>query len=313
MTTRYNITPVFVDKLSLTYNLPASEQQGFIEVIRDIQNTNGMPLHSLWGNYRGMGYRWNWQLPLPESENRFCLIQAQSIRSFDGFFRVEWNPRRTSRDGNRYVWDQLEILLGDDYQHYTQTATVTRIDIAIDVSPMTPNEIWTSAHRFRTSKLIFGDGGDIRTVNYGSRRGNLMFSIYNRHDEDRGEGTTDPCTTRFEARLFNPCTLPELHSIANPFERLRVYTASRNDPVGVNVHDRFFLDSVRLRGAHAALQSIRHPATKERYRNLLHDHYNFRYWRLASVWTGYTRSLWHIALPFVQETTRVRVRPKQTR
>lgn len=293
------VSALFIDKLSLTYDIPPEEQNGLIQFMRDLAESEDIIMQSLYPYYRNMGYRWNWKIPLPFADNRSVLISLQPRDSRDGFFRVEWNPHRTTRQGNAEVWELLHrLLLDENFQTFVSRAHVTRIDLAVDVSPLTPNQIWVSAPRLINVKHVFGRRGSLRTMILGSRRGRKRISIYNRDEDEEEMATDDLSTTRFEVRLRFGMELRALQTLANPFDGIQVCWVSYDDPSDLNLNERLFLDSVRHRGAHAALQLVGDRwETRQRYRDLLYERFNFAPWRPASIWRGWERALAHVAIP----------------
>lgn len=156
---------------------------------------------------------------------------------------------------------------------------------------------------------MFGRAGDLVTMIIGSRRGRKYFSIYLRDHDEEDAATDNPLTTRFEARLRYRTPLGELQSIANPFAGVQVCLVSPSDPDGLSLHERLFLDSVRLRRSHAALRRLgSRSETRRRYRDLLYEHFNFEPWNPDSIWRGWERALVHVAYPRFQPRRRLRIR-----
>lgn len=287
----------FLDKLSLVHEMSAADSVGLTAVIR--QNINDRTLHIryLGAWYHNYDYLNNWHLCLDGFPNVQILLQTV-FRYGGGGFRIEYNPNNLGAEGNQYLWETLEELLSVEYESFLYQASVTRVDTAFDARPLTPESIWVEASGVQLGNIRTGPRGEVQSYDLGSRRSDLYFCIYNRHPEDGYRISSDPYTTRFEARINPRCTLSGLRHISNPFSRLTTVNAVNPlDLVRENFRYRFFLASVARYGLQASLRQIPRYETRESYRRWICDRLSTDWFHPEQIWRGKQQMLDVLSLP----------------
>ena len=298
------VSYLIIDKLSTAYQCDRESAEGITQLIFGYMNSKELPLKYLGSWYRNYGYLHNWRLTLPDCGNAaYVLLQTLPSKHNAAGFRMEWNPNNLGVDGNRFLWATLEYFLLDDYQFFIDSAVVTRIDFAVDVTPMTLESIWVKGDSLRFSRPMIGDKGEMQSIYLGTRRSAKSFCIYNRNPETLDRISSDPFNMRIEARRKPKCTIHELQGISNPFERLTVIKAV--DPIELsNAPDKYalFLDSVKLRGLQGALARIRRYETRGRYSTWVEEHLLPVDWfDPETIWNGYSNAYESLALPYLLE------------
>jgi hypothetical protein len=292
------VSSPFVDKLSLCYQCDRSFVEGLKVMIDSYRESQQLNLRYKGAYYRGSHYKNNWQLILNNQARTPILLQFDSKYPEAADFCIEWNPNDQGIDGNRQLWTILEELLAVEYEYFLAYATVSRLDLAVDVSPLTPDAIWVEAEGLHRGDIRTGRGGRIETYYLGSRESNRYFCIYNRNPDDGQKISSDKLITRIETRLETNCTLAELGDRnENPFSRLTIAHAFETESGDIPWQYRQFIDSIRVRGLQGALRLIPRYEIRRRYKSWIQDNLRTEWFNPDEVFAGYREALDILALP----------------
>jgi hypothetical protein len=298
-----DVSSLFVDKFTLVYRCSEEDSEGIAATIRSYQDEPELSLRYLGSNYQNRRYRKNWELHIPGHGNSArVLLMADPRYSEAAPFSIEWNPRYLQRDGHQQLWEILRLFLLDNFDEFMRSAVVTRIDFAVDVTPMTPDAIWVDANHLVNCDIRTGRAGTIveagyapiETISLGSGRGGAtFFRIYSINAARPANALPMPEQTRIEVQLKPRVSLNEMHvdPVANPFERLLV--ARSVDPL--TLHDapdryRIFLDCVQRRGLQSALCMLQYGQTRGVYRKWVSDHLQVDWFDADQIWEGYNEA-----------------------
>jgi hypothetical protein len=211
---------------------------------------------------------------------------------------MEWNPRHLETEGHRALLAILEQILLPEFPDIIHSIIVTRMDFAVDVTPMTPDAIFVEAESLTRGDIRTGRGGSIEAVNYapvetiylGARGSATFFRIYNRNNARTDRVSLPPMQTRIEAQLRPRIPLRQLYlsRVENPFGRLLIVDAIDAS----TLHDvpdrfRFFLDSVQRRGLRGALRMLRNAGTRSAYRKWMRDNFSTGWFNPDHIWEDY--------------------------
>lgn len=300
-----NVSQPLIDKISITYDFDTQTGEGLRALISSSQNDGNYQLHYVGSRYRGESYKYNWKLNLDNRGHDYVLIQMQPYITA-GYLKLEWNPAKLGAAVNERLWGFLEILLADEYEPFLNAATVTRMDIAVDVSPMTPDAIWIESTHLTKGGIRTGGYGalhsveyaHVQTINLGDRGSRTSFCIYCRNPDTGKRISTNPFVTRIEARVKPRCTLRRLWNIPNPFDRLTVVRSI--DAVELNSAtdmQRLFIASCRSNGLQGAHRLIRNYRTRTRMKNWINQNIAENWFDPVQIWSGYTQSLRILNVP----------------
>ena len=227
----------------------------------------------------------NWYITLNDLTAAKCLLQASPAR---GQFRIEFNPNRAGPTGMVALRRRVAETLTNYASLLFSEGGLTRLDIAVDVSPVELNYLKTFAKGLALSSSKYGSGGrHLETIYLGSERSKLQFAIYDKfHETSRNQAFAD--TVRFEARLRYKMSVSDITAIANPFERLEIYDFFHSAVAGqIPYKYQHFMDSVRQRGLHPALGCIPDSRIRRRYREYCGSMYDCEWWNPGRMWSRF--------------------------
>lgn len=241
-----NKQDLIFDKLAVT--IPLSEfnsERTFNRLVHEkiYQHYNGR----VYGNNDG-GYKNNYRLDIHEKNS--VLVSIYPIDPNNNFFRIEYNPNKLGREGRILLRKCLQNILGKQvvrkiYFH----ATVTRLDLTLDVRDMVP-DLYILIDRARNSEIYRDINGKILTQKLGSDRSDCRITMYDKNAELNNADTNN--YQRIEIRLRNlQCTMHELNAdLLRHFNKIQFYNA------GFLADDRFdkqFVVDANLNGLNFAL------------------------------------------------------------
>ena len=164
----------FIDKLSLVFNCDESECQGQAYYIDSLVGKRDW-LQLLPWNFRGPAYAHNWYITLNDLTAAKCLLQASPAR---GQFRIEFNPNRAGPTGMVALRRRVAETLTNYASLLFSEGGLTRLDIAVDVSPVELNYLKTFAKGLALSSSKYGSGGrHLETIYLGSERSKLQLEV----------------------------------------------------------------------------------------------------------------------------------------
>lgn len=262
-----SVTPTFIDKLTLTIDIPLSKREAVISRMMDDQT------------YRGPSKRYRHLALVPLNKKNLphlysdlsgqslLRIEADSKDLSQNFMRFEWNPAKVD---NILLPSVIEHFLPPlwTYQKLLLTARITRVDITFDVVNVSIDELLFYSVRKSCSavwNVTKAKGG--KTIYLGGERGRLKFSIYDKAELIRKnnsktvpllkEAFPDQDITRVEL-VYKPeklMKLTELPEITNPFLDLQVFCTK---PECGNESDLFkqTLARARYEGLSKALRAL---------------------------------------------------------
>lgn len=293
------LTNLFSDKISMTWDCGEDLGEGITEILRHTQSDNdGLIRYNRWGRL-APGYKHNWDLSIPGVEHAPVLISALSFWTNQSAFRLEWNPRHYDVTKSRMIWLRLLDILGDNLEDFLREAIVTRFDLAIDASPLKPYSILVDVTRLRKQKSIYGDRGELQSLQIGNRGSALSFFIYDKDPDTGIAASRIPDTTRIEARVKPQLNINELDQIEPIFDRLNVYCST--DPAALtgysNTRQRINFALAQERGLQVVLQMLGRTENRNRFRNWLDDWAATDWYDPADIWSTYPEALAKLAIP----------------
>ena len=300
------VSPLFVDKLTITYCGQESHEEGerelFIAYItstmRDLRRKDG-GLVSSRGLDSARRYKQNWRVAISGAENRPVLLSTDPMDREAAPFRMEYNPRYYSPIAADNLWQFIqENIAIEDFDYFLDTAEITRIDLACDIYPLSPDSLMVFATHLHKGDIRTGPGGKIQSFVLGSNHSALSYCIYDRDPEDRSLISPTPYTTRIEARLRRPCRIRDLHALNSPFMKLHVYGTVNPESISrYPLNRRLFLDSAARRGLQGALRYLQRHETQQNYIAWLEQECTTDWFDSNQIWLGFPAAYNALRIP----------------
>jgi hypothetical protein len=221
-----------------------------------------------------------------------CLSLDAKIAGVSDF-RLELNPSKANVLGLAEV---LSFLAPDLPPILLEKGRVKRVDVAVDVAPLSFADVGIHVSGQQLSSAHWGGDGVLETGYWGANKGFCVYDkLRERHPvhEVPKDGPA-PTTLRFEARLKPDTAFHSLEVLANPFERIVV-------AAWVGFSDTsdsecwwlpMFLDSVRQRGTTAALKLL--PQTQRKFIARRLEKCRVDFWDPATIWERWPIVVQHL-------------------
>lgn len=294
------LTGIFIDKVVMLLSLSDEDATNLVSVLRDECRDHIDRLHGYYRNYRGLRYQYTFGLPLGNDGISECKIfLIHNSRSIPNV-RIEFNPSKFNEEWNEVLWIKLAQWFPFEHYSYLMNAVVSRLDIATDVHPVSLESILVTAPKFRVSTIRNGAGGHLQSITLGSNESDNQIKLYDKYaeQESRGRGGIQRDTVRIEYRNSTGIPIASLYDVHNVLTQIRIINAIDIQDLPLRDSDKFhFLDSVRFRGLHAALNLIHPPRTKRETLQWLQSAFSTDWWEPERIWQGYDGALDRLHIP----------------
>ncbi len=300
------VSPLFCDKISIVCPLTDNEMQ----MIKD-------RMHALTEN--------GWACKRPSRRYKHALTVSLSGWMVDqsgpstirldmgarrpdmGDFRIEFNPHKLRAADVATLVSSLAQPLGEKLLAHGR---ITRIDLAVDVSPIRFADVGIHVAKYSTSQAFWGSDGGLETAYWGKK----AVVVYDKLREscpahEVPKADPPPTTLRFEARLKPNLALGNITQLPNPFERFRVCGwpgFSAPDPKRRWL--ALFMDSARQSGITATLSKLSQADRRWVLRRLESTRRDF--WEPQAIWAGFP-ALVEDLLAFTQAAQPLPLQPLQ--
>ncbi len=210
------------------------------------------------------GYKYQYWINLPGTSERVLFQARPTDKTKTRYFRYEFNPSRLGQTGLKALKKRLQMLGSEgNYRHLVKNAVVTRFDVAIDLVNASMDQLVVVSAGGGKRHAYFGGHGPIQTMYLGIKPGRKSSDHYaydrrqKEMDGKNGEAADWPPVTRLEFRITT-AKLPyaNIHAVANPLERMRVFDPSSVNPGIDPTVWQLFIDSCTLRGPEGALKLL---------------------------------------------------------
>ena len=271
-------TPLFIDRLSITVNVPEQRRRDVILRAegmgqQGLVDGEANPYSELLRSYR-IAYH------LQLGGGNTARVQMSPRQSGMRFLRLEWNPSLSRVGGCAVIVRFLTELLPDWSIEHLSECNVTRIDLSFDVYRVHLDNlmIWRASHNpatrlYRTLEENYSRRGRLNSIRFGSPQSPQYLVAYDKLEERRSreiEGFSvsrvdarGQCSrriaiprTRFELRLVSTRRLDTLSEARNPFLDFHIARYGGAASVLEPHVATWFEDSVKARGMQAALARI---------------------------------------------------------
>ncbi|MDP2904410.1 MAG: hypothetical protein Q8N96_15100 [Methylovulum sp.] len=197
-------------------------------------------------------------------------LSMYPINKSHNFIRIKYNPAKLGKVGRKKLRRFLIKLLGLDilktlYFH----ATVTRLDLTLDVFNMEPN-LYIHKSKVSRSAIFRAKNGDIASQIVGSDQSDCRVTMYDKTlEQGHKENGRSANYQRIEIRMRElNCTMAELtDDLMREFEKLNFFCDEFFDDAGFSEN---FKDDVYDNGLNFALSQL-DDNSRRRYRRYLKD------------------------------------------
>ena len=205
--------------------------------------------------------------------------------------RLEFVPVDLGPEGMNELHIQLTAILPDGWAYMVQHASVTRIDIAVDLPGVTMDDFVVQPQQAMTVST-WKSKGALESVYIGKSKGN-QTRIYSRSQKRlaKKQAWDGAPEVRVERKLINlkEMKLLDLPAMTNPFSSIALIDNLPGPPPLLNEKKHWqwslFRDSVQVRGLTAAL-ALLPSALRTRFRKHLIAHAK-SYWDPEAIWAGW--------------------------
>jgi hypothetical protein len=283
------VSPPFIDKISLTLMLPDDLRQYFYEIMEQavsysatFQFAKATPQYKYTRHIAING----------TSERVYFQFGAKCSSAAD--MRFECNPHEMGDSGMNgfYAFCVGFFPEGfDGWKFIMETARVSRIDVAVDVSNLRMDEFLVLPPQGMTSQR-FGCDGHLQTYNLGKPKGN-QIRLYCKNAEQLAKGfSMGKKVVRVEQTLRNLKLTPiNLAKLSNPFAKMTLLEhCAPPPPVGNEARWSMFQDSIQVRGLTPAL-ALLPQARRTKYRKYLAQYQKIEWWSPSTIWKGWPKAL----------------------
>lgn len=291
---KIKVSPLFIDKLVFLLN-PEGNRDDFernaLEVLCKKEKIFGNPY------VKGNRYKHNFEVVF--GPDTVVLIQICPLQENNSLIRIELNPQKSGADGLRILKNILVNLLGPTMEMELRKATISMMDLTVDLTGCHVNDLLVHREKSKKSALFWGESGEVETIYIGTPKSPRQVKIYNKRAEVLQKTKEDigVDTTRVECSLMpSKRSAQNLLTIENPFSDL--YICSVDDSALEDSSDmtRLFLDSCRYRGWTAALARIKDHKRRTNLRERLSARYKANWWNADTVWAGFASAISKLGL-----------------
>jgi len=243
------------DKLSLTWSGFYPEQIRIIceEVINLAHNTDRPAGLAVKSNSR-YAINATFQVSSERGPDQTVLLQTGRYGGIGADIRLDYNPK-CGRAGFHQILSVLgRVLPREDLTVFLRQAKVTRLDLAVDLSNLTLNDVIVRLKSTRKHGVYTSPRGEPETTYLGGARSNRAVA-YNKPADSK----TMPSRLRIERRLKPGVRLPELIDLPNPFSGVIAVATAPLRPLITEIHPDILFDSMRTRGIQRALNLLSSP------------------------------------------------------
>lgn len=256
------------DKITFTFPIDEDKRQSLLERINDpsfYESYNRKVYKHTGGRYKN-----NYQFTIHNGNT--IELSLYPINKSHNFIRVEYNPTKLGKEGRKALRTFLIKLLGIDIVKTIYfEATVTRLDLTLDVFNMEPN-LYIHKNRVHQSEIFRVDGtNNISSQVLGSDNSNCRVTMYDKHLEQGQQKGKNNNYQRIEVRLRKlNCTMAHLSDdLLVEIEALNFFHA---DFLTDGRFSKEFKREAKAQGLNFALTTLTDDNKRRRYRRYLEDY-----------------------------------------
>lgn len=293
----------FCDKLSCTFSPFGFNGEQFGDKVNMLAepNARGYVLYSIAGACSRI-YKHSFSLKNANGEN-IALIQCSPRNPNAHFLRFELNPRAIGVDGMYEFKRVMRAFFGRGFKGFLLDGNITRLDSAVDVYKIRPDDLMVFSTSARQSGLFQRSFGNDRletfvteTYTLGSLTSDYFARIYDKSAQlwIVKAQEVDQLITRIEAKLKprggdgKTLRVGDIMSVRNPFATLSIAYYPTSDHT--NYVFNLFIAAARAVGTEEAMKMIADKRVRSKFWGLLQDHVP-EWWSPGKHWAEVLKDL----------------------
>jgi len=273
---------VFIDKLSMTFDIPNEGHASWIN-----QQFMDMPKETDSGwvpGHRG-AYKYGVRVHAPSDvsdgvqgpwSKDYVLLQADPKNGQGGYVRAEFNPARFDACQTAYIFSSLDNNL-DLPPPQVGKAKVTRADLTVDLPGVKIGDYVFERTNSPIRRVILNKGR-LETIYLGKTAAG-QACIYDKGAQVGNDALT---LTRVEVHCHPNRPAADLHTLKNPFTRLRVFDVANASLKIGGPHAKTLARAMRAEGTAAPLADFPLGAAAEIKAAIFGSTADF--WKPGDIW-----------------------------
>lgn len=275
-----------IDKLSVVVDIPEEEHQPFCEGVWDAAKELAEGFSH---PFNKGAYNTALNLHVPEAHSGFSKdsirLTCDPKKAGTAFVRLEFNPDRLGVNGVDHLRASCGWLFNGGYQQVVNGGKVTRLDVAVDISNVSVEDLIVTKKGVR-KYCCFGKNGFTETSYLGAPK-KSQATVYDKAKELAAKHKQPPAypLTRIEMRLCPNVPLKDLVGLKNPLLKVAAYDLATSELPLSKAQKAWFGDSCRIRGINGAIEQL--PADERpAYLKALKGA-SSSWWKPEEIWTSW--------------------------
>jgi hypothetical protein len=303
------MTKISIDKVSITMD-EEKDDPTHKDAIRETMFYFSKPGYFSFGKYgrisaKGGRYEAALRIHAPNPPDdiygmwsrEFALLQCNPKNGKGGFLRLEWNPAKWSPSASAHLFGNVSAVMlhTEKFDELLANAKVTRLDVALDVQGIRPDDyLWEQSRGVYRGPL--NKSGKLETLylgNWKAAKGGIRI-----YDKGAEMGLPSLTMTRIERVYKNSnLRLGDLTKLPNVFHTLSCRDAhaalASLGVVGVPPMYRSFVhDSCAYRGTRPALNRFASAQLRKNLTKAIGSSVP-PFWNLDAIWAGWPAAVAH--------------------
>ena len=255
-----NLNPdiqILIDKITLNFDDPDPRQ---VPIVAERLRTAAQSAFTGAVVRQADGYSAFVTIPLPLTDpgsKSALVVQAEPHDRNRSSYRIEFNPAKVGPQGVADLDLILTSVLGISASTFFRDGNVTRLDLAVDISGLSVNDVIVRSSRQRKHAVYSDPKGNPVTVYLGGARSNRTVTY-----DKPTSGARSPTVLRLERRIHPKCFGKDLRDLRDPFARIAVIKTEQLKSLLSPVPPDLFFDSARVRGIKRAIAML--PADQQK-------------------------------------------------
>lgn len=289
---------LFIDKLCMTVDYPASDRPKIIEAFKKAKKDH------LAGWFPSTTYKHGIKL-LPEEQENGVILQCTPFankKASAKFLRIEFNPSHVDLPTLK---THLKEILPGGYGYIMAKGKITRIDLAVDVDYIDAHDVLAkSLNPYVKVDSLFSKNGHVESRYVGSMESKKFFRLYDKpaEIEKKNKKKVVKATVpehkilRIEYSNSQCPSFQTVLDLPNPFLQLDVAVYRQHKPFKDD-HPMWplFLTACRFQGVKQALGYVS-KSEAELFKERLAKEGMKSWWKPEQVWSGVQAAIEKVTL-----------------
>lgn len=284
-----------IDRLSITYLIKDPDLLGAV-IDSLLSPDEDLPIKSYKFASGKQLYKASVQLTAQSGERAYLQVGPKSPKIVGHSLRLEFNPAKLGPSGIEFLASVIENLVpnGLTFAKILAHGRITRVDLAIDVVGIKPDQLYVSSSAGGTSHFYVNES-EMQSVYVGMKKTvknkNCPVVLYNKRKQSKEAGGNAPyggaSCSRIERRLKpGKGILDLIFSKGNPFSEISACFPIKA-PAGIKSFDwKFFICACICWGEERALDQVTCEKRKYKYEAALQKARG-DFWNPEKLWNSW--------------------------